>query len=254
MRMMIPAAESADRNAAAGDNSRFLDELIIGVARCTGRVYGQSTYERLLDAFQIRRRPSAQTWSKAIQRVNASGLAVIASTQELTPALMRPTDKQASVPPAATSAAPLPMGQQIPDDELIELKTRAQVAESALRDAYTRISGLEAQRASLLDRATVAEAAAKVSREQIENERAEHAAQVKALTDRLGELSQTVTRLSGLERHLHVQTDALRQELGQQRDLYKGRAEAAEKALAAERTQTDALRRILGNRAHSEQK
>ncbi|WP_175145654.1 hypothetical protein [Paraburkholderia phenoliruptrix] len=254
MRRMIPAAESADRNAAAGENSRFLDELILGVARCTGRVYGQSTYERLLDAFQIRRRPSAQTWSKAIQRANASGVSLIASAPELTPALTRPTDKQTSVPTVATSPAPLALGQQIPDDELLELKTRAQVAESALRDAYARISALEAQRASLLDRATIAEAAARVSGEQVENERAEHAAQVKALTDRLGELSDTVTRLSGLERHLHLQTDALRQELGQQRDLYKVRAEAAEKALAAERTQTDALRRILGNRAHSEQK
>lgn len=251
---MILAAESADRNAAAGDNSRFLDELIIGVARCTGRVYGQSTYERLLDAFQIRRRPSAQTWSKAIQRANASGIALMATTRELTPALTPPADKQTSVPTVATPAAPLAMGQQIPVDELVELKTRAQLAESAFRDAYARISGLEAQRVSLLERATMAEAAATVAREQVENERAQHAAQVKALTDRLGELSDTVTRLSGLERHLHLQTDALRQELGQQRDLYKVRAEAAEKALAAERTQTDALRRILGNRAHSEQK
>lgn len=252
MRGMIPAAEAADRNAAPGDNGRFLDEFIVGVTRCTGRIYGQTTYERLLDAFLIRRRPSAQTWSKAIQRAHASGIALTAPTSEPATAQTLSVDKQALVPAVAAPAPQIAVGQQISNDELLELKTRVQVAESALRDAYARISGLEAQRASLLDRATTAEAAARVAGEQIENERTEHAAQAQALTDRLGELSATVTRLSGLERHLLLQTDALRQDLGQQRDLYKARAEAAEKALAVERTQSDAMRRILGNRALSQ--
>ncbi|MFC0697428.1 hypothetical protein [Paraburkholderia humisilvae] len=247
MRGMIPVAAAADRTAAPGDNGRFLDEFIAGVARCTGRIYGQSTYERLLDAFHIRRRPSAQTWSKAIQRAHASGIELLPSTPGPTDAVLRPVDHQRS-----TSTVTLAVAQPIrDDDERIELKVRIQVAESALRDAYARISGLEAQRASLLDRAATAEATAKVAGKQIENERTEHASQVKALTDRLGELSNTVTQLSGLERHLHLQTDALRQELGQQRDLYKARAEAAEKALAAERTQADAMRQILGNRTTS---
>jgi len=253
MRGMIPVAKAADGNASPYDNGRFLDEFIVGVARCTGRIYGQTTYQRLLDAFQIRRRPSAQTWSKAIQRAHASGIAPTAPTPDPTTALTLPVDQQALVPAVATPAPQLIVGQQIPNDELLELKTRVQVAETALRDAYARISGLEAQRASLLDRATTAEAAARVAGEQIENERIEHAALVKALTDRLGELSATVTRLSGLEQHLLLQTDALRQDLGQQRDRYKARAEAAEKALAAERTQSDAMRRILGNRALSQE-
>jgi hypothetical protein len=253
MRGMIPAAEAADRNAAPGDNGRFLDEFIVGVARCTGRIYGQSTYERLLEAFLIRRRPSAQTWSKAIHRAHASGIALTAPTPEPTTALTLRVDQQFLVPAVATPAPQIAISQQIPNDELLELKARVQVAESALRDAYARISGLEAQRASLLDRATTAEAAARVAGEQIENERTEHAAQTQALADQLGELSASVTRLSGLERHLLLQTDALRQDLSQQRDLYRARAEAAEKALAAERTQSDAMRRILGNRTLSQQ-
>lgn len=252
MRGMIAAAEAAHAFAPS-DNPAFLAELIAGIARCTGRIYGQATYERLLDAFQIRRRPSAQTWSKAIQRAHASGIGLIAPMSGPTTALMRSVDQQAFVPAVAPPVPPLAAVQQSPDDDLLELKTRVQVAESALRDAYARISGLEAQRSALLDRAATAEAAARVDREQIENERSEHATQVKALTDRLGELSDTVTRLSGLERHLLLQTDALRQELGQQRDLFKARAEAAEKALAAERTQSDAMRRLLGNRALSQQ-
>jgi hypothetical protein len=52
-----------------------------------------------------------------------------------------------------------------------------------------------------------------------------------------------------MERHLMLQTDQLRQELGQQTQFYKGRAETAEKALAIERGETDAMRRLLGNRA-----
>lgn len=250
MRGMIAVAEAAHAFAPS-DNPTFLAELIAGIARCTGRIYGQTTYERLLDAFQIRRRPSAQTWSKAIQRAHASGIALIAPTPGPAAALTRPTDQQAFMPAVVTPAPSLAVGQQIPEDELLELKTRVQVAESALRDAYARISALEAQRAALLERATTAEAAARVAGEQIKSERTEHAAQAKALTDQLGEMSATVTRLSGLERHLLLQTDALRQDLGQQRDLYKARAEAAEKALAAERTQIDEMRRILATRTQS---
>jgi hypothetical protein len=52
-----------------------------------------------------------------------------------------------------------------------------------------------------------------------------------------------------MERHFRLQTDQLRQEMSQQAQFYKGRAETTEKALAVERSQTDAMRRLLGNRA-----
>lgn len=66
--------------------------------------------------------------------------------------------------------------------------------------------------------------------------------------ERLDSLTQAVDRVAGVERHLRLQTDALRHEMGQQRDSWKSRAEAAERALTGERTQNDAMRRLLGNR------
>jgi hypothetical protein len=246
MRGMIAAASAADRDSSPSQNADFLDRLIAGIARCTGRIYGQSTYQRLLDAFQIRRRPSAQTWSKAIQRAHDSGVGLPEPLSRPQFNLPESSVQPSIAPSIAIAAGSVPL---ISDEELIELKSRAQVAESALRDAYFRISALESQRITALERATAAEAQSRVAAEQLENERSAHATQIQALMKQIDGMARTVERLTGLERHLHLQTDALRQEMSQQRDLYRSRAEAAEKALALERTQTDAMRRVLGNRA-----
>lgn len=53
--------------------------------------------------------------------------------------------------------------------------------------------------------------------------------------------------------HLLLQTDALRQDLSKQRDLYKARADAAEKLSQPKGRRSNAMRRILGNRALSQQ-
>ncbi|WP_241295687.1 hypothetical protein [Burkholderia stabilis] len=242
---MLVAAEAADLAAPAPRNAEFLDQFIAGVARSTGRIYGQPTYERLLAAFQIARRPSAQTWSKAVQRAHASRLNLpeIVPQAVHNPVAIRHADV---LPPKEASPRSIPNAV---DEELIDFKARLQVAESALRDAYGRIRTLEAERSALLARASTAEAEARLANEQLQRERTAHASETESLLARVDTLSASVDGVTGLERHLRLQTDAMRQEMGQQLQFYKSRAETAEKALSVERTQNDAMRRILGNRA-----
>ncbi|MEM5327393.1 hypothetical protein VSR34_12410 [Paraburkholderia sp. JHI2823] len=68
------------------------------------------------------------------------------------------------------------------------------------------------------------------------------------LSARIDALAAAEVRLVGLERHLKLQTDQMRVELSAQAHDYRSRLDAAEKALHRERSQTDALRRVLGDR------
>lgn len=70
------AGDHRGASSLPDNNDAFLDTVIADVARITGRVYGQSTYDRLMrtafDAEHIKRRPSAPTVRKAIQRYHES--------------------------------------------------------------------------------------------------------------------------------------------------------------------------------------
>jgi hypothetical protein len=238
----ILATASTANETAPTRNDDFLDLFIAGVAESTGRIYGQPIYQRLLAVAEIPRRPSAQTWTKAINRARETAPCTVATTEP------SPAPYALAVRPMSTSPAPAPaIGRDI--DELIELKARAQVAETTARDAYARVATLEAGRAQLIERTTAAEAAARLANQQLADERKQHEANTAALLARIETLASAVERLSGLERHLHMQTDALRREMGEQVQMYKSRVETLEKALAQERTQTDTMRRVIGNRA-----
>jgi hypothetical protein len=238
---ILAAARSANDMAPAR-NDDFLDLFIAGVAESTGRIYGQPLYQRLLTVAEIHRRPSAQTWSKAINRAreatpHPSAMAATAPTQTALEAL-----------PAPAFPDPAPVVAISSDKDLVELKARAQVAETTSRDAYARIATLESERARLIERTTAAEASARCASQQLADERGQHEASAAALLARIEMLTSAVDRLTGLERHLHIQTDTLRRELGEQVQMYKSRVETLEKALAQERTQTETMRRVIGNR------
>ncbi|MGP8437758.1 hypothetical protein ACT2FY_38705, partial [Paraburkholderia fungorum] len=103
----------------------------------------------------------------------------------------------------------------------------------------------------LLQRVAMAEASERVAERRIQEVTTEKDAIAGALTARLEALMAAEARLAGLERHLRLQTDQLRTELSQQAHEYRDRLRVAEKALERERSQTDALRRVLGNRGSS---
>lgn len=249
LRAILAATAAADA-ASPGTTSHgaFLDRFIAGVARATGRIYGQPVYVRLLSAAGIGRRPSAPTWSAAIARARAL------------PGLLLPTDVSSAAAPALSgigqlsamaAGAGVPVTPPVPDDVtegLREWKMRAGIAEATARDAHARLAALENAQAHWIERAASAEAARRTVGERLATAEAAHAAQATALLARIDTLTVSVDRLSGLERHLRLQTDQMRQEYGQQAQFHRMRAEQAEQALARERTQTDALRRVLGNR------
>ncbi|MDR5776982.1 MULTISPECIES: hypothetical protein [unclassified Caballeronia] len=135
------------------------------------------------------------------------------------------------------------------NDESAEWKVRVQVAEAALTDAYRQIQRLETQRDDALRRLAVADARASSGERQVIELTTARDSIAASLTARIDALQAAEGRLAGLERHLRLQTDQVRTELSQEVAHYKSRLETAEKALARERSQTDAMRRVIGNRA-----
>jgi hypothetical protein len=246
LRGILDAAADADQHDR---NDAFLDRFIAGVAHATGRLYGQPLYVRLLDTAGIRRRPSAPTWSAAIARARSSPLPP-----------SRPVAERASSdePPSGTFpresrelVAIVRPSDDRRDTETADLKVRVQVTEATLLDAYRRNAALETERKDLLQRVAMAEARERVAERRLQEVATEKDAIAGALTARLEALMATEARLAGLERHLRLQTDQLRTQLSQQVHEYKDRLQAAEKALERERNQTDALRRVLGDRGLS---
>lgn len=241
LRGILDAATQA-HTRSPDHNAAFLDDFITGVAHATGRLYGQPTYVRLLDAAGITRRPSAPTWSAAIARVRAR-LPSPAQQTALPPPIVQPQQGQMA------ERLALPPGRADErTSETAEWKVRTQVAEASLSDAYRQIRRIETQRDEALRRLAIADARAAENERRLREVTAEKDAVAATLTERVDALKAAEGRLAGLERHLRLQTDQLRTELSQQVSHYKSRLESAEKALDRERGQTDALRRVLGNR------
>ncbi len=245
LRGILAAAADAQAHAPQR-NDAFLDHFIAGVASVTGRLYGQPVYVRLLDAAGIARRPSAPTWSAAIARAKSSPLplpsplaARLTSTE--------PQGDRSSRDVRDLTAVARP-GDDRRDAGMADLKVRMQVTEATLLDAYRRNAALENERNGLLQRVARAEAGERVAERRLQEVCAEKDAIAGTLTARVEALMAAEARLAGLERHLGLQTDQLRTELARQAHEYKDRLQAAEKTLERERNQTDALRRVLGDR------
>ncbi|RQR22543.1 hypothetical protein DIE23_36650 [Burkholderia sp. Bp9143] len=131
---------------------------------------------------------------------------------------------------------------------MMDLRVRVEVSEMALRDAYARLARYEAECTTVSVRAMSAEAQVRELTQQLERERAEPDQRTAELVQRLDALTGAVQRVAGLENHMRMQTDNLRQQMSEQCRYWKGRAEALDKALADERVKADAMRRALGNR------
>lgn len=242
-RSIASAATSANEAVSHYANSDFLDLFIAGVARATGRLYGQTLYERMLSAAGIRRRPSGQTWSKAIGRARMAGLPV----QQLrySSGAAAPADAE-SISPNPAPPASVPVDER--SVELMDLRVRVEVAEMALRDAHARLARDETECAMLRERAMSAESLVLGLTRQLEQECAAHSERTAELLGRLDALTDGVQRLAGLENHMRMQTDSLRQQMSEQSRYWKSRTEALDKALADERIKCDVMRRALGNR------
>ena len=70
LRLIMSGIERYDRQFPQ-DNARFLDAVIDEIRIVTGRLYGVSTYVRLLGVTVVTRRPGTTTIQKAIDRAQA---------------------------------------------------------------------------------------------------------------------------------------------------------------------------------------
>jgi hypothetical protein len=213
------------------DNARFLDALIDEVRVITGRIYGVSSYVRLLDhagpAVGVTRRPSNTTIQKAIDRAQTA-------TREPTPhddapepdagALELPLLRRALEPMLRDVMASVPavleqMLHQHASGAAATMSPAAaeqafalELAQASLDDARRRMRALEDEAARLRrelgsaeTRAAMAEARIATLLEDIHRTIRESAAGVEAL-------AQAAQRLEGTEQYLKRQHDAVRRQ------------------------------------------
>lgn len=143
IRSALPALDEDTRQ----DNARFLDGLVALVRATTGRLYGATTYGKLLRALApqtgIERRPSSATVQAAVLRAQAL------DTQ---PAAKRVNRRQGTLD--GTPDRTPDRRQTAPDDA-----QQLRVAQALLADAHTRIRRLEQESAELRRALGQAEAA-----------------------------------------------------------------------------------------------
>ncbi|MFM0363055.1 hypothetical protein [Paraburkholderia sediminicola] len=201
------------------DNARFLDGVIAEVRAITGRVFGATTYTRLLrdvaPQVGVQRHPSAPTVQQAILRAHA-----LAPMSQLGSADNRPVDldlmRQALAPVVREALAPLyasqrerAVGQETVTAHDAGTGQRA-LLRAALEDAHARIRRLEQENAQLHRELGQAHAARDLAGEHVNRLLGELHASIERAGAGATALAQTATQLAGTERFLKMQNDAVR--------------------------------------------
>lgn len=213
------------------DNGRFLDGLIAEVRAITGRVFGASTYSRLLRDVApqagVSRRPSAPTIHQAILRAQA--LAPIAQSYD---AQTRPLDldliRQALAPLIREAVAPLHsmLHEQRSDGAAVArpvdgaAQTTA-LLHAALEDAHARIRRLEQDNATLNQVLGETKAARDLAGEHVNRLLEELHAAIERSGAGAATLAQTAQQLAGTERFLKMQNDAVRLQASTEADALR---------------------------------
>ncbi|EIM93896.1 hypothetical protein WQE_47714 [Paraburkholderia hospita] len=259
LRAILRAIESAHRTYP-DDNERFLDTLIAEITTVTGRIYGQSTYDRLirtaLDSQSIKRRPSAPTVQKAIARAQAratsvevkesgDGSAPGAESLDVSalPRALAPVVQEAVAPmrerldqQAASAAAATPVAGQAFQLELTQ--SLLDDARHRMRAFETEISRLQRELGSAEARAASAETQAAVLLEKILDALRESAGAAAAL-------AQVAVQLEGTERFLKQQNDAVRLQATAEVDALRRKNQQLGDALAQLQIENDQYRRMM---------
>ncbi|MFM0737890.1 hypothetical protein PQQ51_11665 [Paraburkholderia xenovorans] len=128
------------------DNEQFLGEVISKIAEVTGRVYGQSTYDRLIRAALgvngTKRRPSAPTIQRAIERYREANQEIVGTRSTRLPS---PPGNEigAALPPAVRQLLDSLLARSDEDNKAIRH------ALEALAEAHARVASLECENAQL---------------------------------------------------------------------------------------------------------
>lgn len=208
------------------DNARFLDSLVDDVRAVTGRLYGATTYVRLLRDLSamtgVTRCPSAPTIQKAVARAQALAPTHSGPARETgdAPALDMHSLRRMLEPMLRETVAPL-LARQVTlvagrqDDALAptigaESMLRLQLAEAALADAHARIRHVEGDNARLRRELGEAEAARDLAGQHVKQMLEELLQVIAASASGSGALAKVAEQLVGTERFLKSQNDAVR--------------------------------------------
>ncbi|MGF7135946.1 hypothetical protein P3T40_007458 [Paraburkholderia sp. EB58] len=236
LRAIMRALAALDRDFPL-DNERFLDALIDEVRMLTGRLYGATTYSRLLrdvaPQVGVSRNPSSQTLQKAIGRAQSLAPIPAMGNAEAGPPVdvlawrraLEPVVRDALVPLHAllarqqgTQAAPRP-GDEVGGaaGQLLRL----QLAEASLADAHARVRRLEEENSGLRREAAQAEARATVAETRIAGLLEELQRTIAASASGAGALAKAAGQLAGTERFLKSQNDAVRLQASAEADALR---------------------------------
>lgn len=257
LRLIMRAIEALDRQFPM-DNARFLDGLIGEMRAVTGRLYGSTTYSRLLrdvaPQVGVNRRPSSGTIQQAIARAQA--LTPAASEADENAPFDLQLLRQALMPAVREAIAPLhgllaQLQGKASTSEPAEVPantTQIQLLQAALEDAHARIRRVEAENAQLRRELAEAQAARDLAGEHVNVMLAEL---MNAITDAgLGaqELAQVARRLAGTEQFLKAQNDAVRQQALAEADMLRRQVTQLRERVDQLLLENDQYRRTLSAR------
>lgn len=243
------------------DNARFLDGLIAEVRAITGRVFGATTYSRLLrdvaPQVGVQRHPSAPTVQQAILRAQA-----LAPVSRQDGADNRPVDlelmRQALAPMVREALAPLYASQReravnhgtvTAHDAGGVGETRQQVLlEAALGDAHARIRRLEQENAQLHRELGEAHAARDLAGEHVNQLLRDLYASFERAGVGATALAQTAAQLAGTERFLKMQNDAVRLQASGEVDALRAQNGQLRERIDHLLLEVDQYRRTLATR------
>jgi hypothetical protein len=243
------------------DNARFLDGLIAEVRVITGRVFGATTYSRLLRDVApqagVQRHPSAPTVQQAILRAQA-----LAPMAQPGGADNRPVDlelmRQALAPVVREALAPLYASQHergkgyaggaAQDRGDANAMVQQPLLQAALEDAHARIRRLEQESAQLHRELGEAHAARDLAGEHVNRLLGDLNASIERAGVGATTLAQTATQLAGTERFLKMQNDAVRLQASGEVDALRAQNGQLRERIDHLLLEVDQYRRTLSSR------
>ncbi|TDY15738.1 hypothetical protein B0G81_8833 [Paraburkholderia sp. BL6665CI2N2] len=245
------------------DNARFLDGLVAEVRAITGRVFGATTYSRLLrdvaPQVGVQRHPSAPTLQQAILRAQA-----LAPVSQPGSAENRPVDlelmRQALAPVVREALAPLYASQRERAADHGAVTTRdaggegethqpaPALLQAALEDAHARIRRLEQANAQLHRELGEAQAARDLAGEHVNRLLGELYASIERAGLGTTTLAQTAAQLAGTERFLKMQNDAVRLQASGEADALRAQNGQLRERIDHLLLEVDQYRRTLSSR------
>jgi hypothetical protein len=248
------------------DNDRFLDALIDEVRTLTGRLYGATTYTRLLrdvaPQMGVKRNPSSRTLQKAIARAQSLAPAGSASVGEDAPAVdvlalrraLEPVVREALVPLHALLAQQHDLQATRPGDDGVGAGDtaaqglRLQFAEASLADAHARLRCLEEENGRLRREAAQAEARATVAETRIAGLLEDLQRTIAESATGADALAMVAGQLAGTERFLKSQNDAVRLQASAEADALRRQVAQLRERVDHLLLDNDQYRRALSTR------